>query len=129
MVLGEVIEGGTNTVALAPEAGSQRLRDIISKRINEDDILKAVEKVAAQGIKQLKLYFMIGLPQETDDDIEAIALLAIRCKDIFDRHQSWSRITLTIASFVPKQTASQGHQREKRESGMERGAGCALPRR
>jgi radical SAM superfamily enzyme YgiQ (UPF0313 family) len=102
VVLGEVIEGGTNTVALAPEAGSQRLRDIIGKRINEDDILQAVEKVAAQGIKQLKLYFMIGLPEETDDDIEAIALLAVRCKDIFDKHQSWSRITLTIAPFIPK---------------------------
>jgi radical SAM superfamily enzyme YgiQ (UPF0313 family) len=58
--------------------------------------------VAAQGIKQLKLYFMIGLPQETDEDIEAIALLATKCKDIFDKHQSWSRITLTIAPFVPK---------------------------
>jgi radical SAM superfamily enzyme YgiQ (UPF0313 family) len=102
IVLGEVIESGTNTVALAPEAGSQRLRDIIGKRINEDDILKAVEKVAAQGIKQLKLYFMIGLPEETDEDIESIALLVTKCKDIFDQHQSWSRITLTIAPFVPK---------------------------
>ena len=102
VVLGEVIEGGTNTVALAPEAGSQRLRDIIGKRINEADILKAVEKVASQGIKQLKLYFMIGLPEETDEDIEAIALLVTKCKDIFDKHQSWSRITLTIAPFVPK---------------------------
>jgi len=110
VVLGEVIEGGTNTVALAPEAGSQRLRDIIGKRINEDDILKAVEKVAAQGIKQLKLYFMIGLPEETDADIEAIALLVTKCKDIFDKHQSWSRITLTIAAFVPK--AGTPFQRE-----------------
>ena len=110
VVLGEVIEGGTNTVALAPEAGSQRLRDIIGKRINEDDILKAVEKVASQGIKQLKLYFMIGLPEETDEDIEAIALLVTKCKDIFDRHQSWSRITLTIAPFVPK--AGTPFQRE-----------------
>ena len=110
VVLGEVIEGGTNTVALAPEAGSQRLRDIIGKRIDEDDILKAVEKVAAQGIKQLKLYFMIGLPEETDADIEAIAVLVTKCKDIFDRHQSWSRITLTIAPFVPK--AGTPFQRE-----------------
>jgi radical SAM superfamily enzyme YgiQ (UPF0313 family) len=110
VVLGEVIEGGTNTVALAPEAGSQRLRDVIGKRINEDDILKAVEKVAAQGIKQLKLYFMIGLPEETDEDIEAIAILVMKCKDIFDRHQSWSRITLTIAPFVPK--AGTPFQRE-----------------
>jgi radical SAM superfamily enzyme YgiQ (UPF0313 family) len=110
VILSEVIEGGTNTVALAPEAGSQHLRDTIGKRINEEDILKAVEKVAGQGIKQLKLYFMIGLPEETDDDIEAIALLATKCKDIFDRHQSWSRITLTIAPFVPK--AGTPFQRE-----------------
>ena len=110
VVLGEVIEGGTNTVALAPEAGSQRLRDTIGKRINEDDILKAVEKVATQGIKQLKLYFMIGLPEETDTDIEAVASLVTKCKDIFDKHQSWSRITLTIAPFVPK--AGTPFQRE-----------------
>ena len=110
VVLGEVIEGGTNTVALAPEAGSQRLRDSIGKRINEKDILQAVEKVASQGIKQLKLYFMIGLPEETDEDIEAIALLVTKCKDIFDKHQSWSRITLTIAPFVPK--AGTPFQRE-----------------
>jgi radical SAM superfamily enzyme YgiQ (UPF0313 family) len=45
---------------------------------------------------------MIGLPEETDADIEAIALLVTKCKDIFDKHQSWSRITLTIAPFVPK---------------------------
>ncbi len=102
VVLGEVIEGGTNTVAIAPEAGSQRLRDAIKKGIDEDDILKAVEKVAAQGIKQLKLYFMIGLPEETDEDIEEIARLAVKCKDIFDKHQSWSRVTITIAPFVPK---------------------------
>jgi radical SAM superfamily enzyme YgiQ (UPF0313 family) len=101
-VLGEVIEGGTNTVALAPEAGSQKLRDAINKGINEDDILRAVEKVASQGIKQLKLYFMIGLPEETDEDIEAIADLVTKCKNIFDKYQSWSRITLTISPFVPK---------------------------
>jgi radical SAM superfamily enzyme YgiQ (UPF0313 family) len=114
VILSEVIEGGTNTVALAPEAGSQRLRDIIGKRINEYDILKAVEKVAEQGIKQLKLYFMIGLPGETDEDIEAIAQLAVRCKDLFDIKQSWSRITLTIAPFVPK--AGTPFQREGMES-------------
>jgi radical SAM superfamily enzyme YgiQ (UPF0313 family) len=109
-VLGEVIEGGTNTVALAPEVGSQKLRDAINKGINEDDILKAVEKVAFQGIKQLKLYFMIGLPGETNDDIEDIARLVIKCKDIFNKQQSWSRITLTISPFVPK--AGTPFQRE-----------------
>ena len=53
---------------------------------------------------------MIGLPEETDDDIEAIAKLVTKCKDIFDRHQSWSRIILTIAPFVPK--AGTPFQRE-----------------
>jgi radical SAM superfamily enzyme YgiQ (UPF0313 family) len=102
MVLGEVIKGGTDTVALAPEAGSQRLRTYIHKGINEDDILKALEKVAGQGVKQLKLYFMIGLPTETDDDIEEMARLAIKCKEILNSHLTGSRITLTIAPFVPK---------------------------
>ena len=53
---------------------------------------------------------MIGLPEETDDDIEAIAILVTKCKEIFDKHQSWSRITLTIAPFVPK--AGTPFQRE-----------------
>jgi radical SAM superfamily enzyme YgiQ (UPF0313 family) len=102
MVLGEVIKGGTNTIALAPEAGSQRLRDYIYKGIDEDDILKAVEKVAGQGVKQLKLYFMIGLPTETDEDIEDMARLVIKCKEILDKHLTGGRITLTIAPFIPK---------------------------
>jgi len=102
LALAEVIKGGTRTVAFAPEAGSQRLRAFIHKGINEDDILKAVEKVGTQGVKQLKLYFMIGLPTETDDDITEIAELALKCKAVLDRHVPGSRITLTIAPFVPK---------------------------
>jgi radical SAM superfamily enzyme YgiQ (UPF0313 family) len=102
VVLGEVIKGGTQTVALAPEAGSQRLRAHIRKGIIEDDILKAVEKVGRQGVKQLKLYFMIGLPTEIDEDIEEMARLVIKCREILDRHVTGSRITLTIAPFVPK---------------------------
>jgi radical SAM superfamily enzyme YgiQ (UPF0313 family) len=113
-VLGEVIKGGTNTVALAPETGSQRLRTYIHKGINEDDILKAVEKVAGQGVKQLKLYFMIGLPTETDDDIEEMARLVTKCKTILDKHLTGSRITLTIAPFVPK--AGTPFQRQGMES-------------
>ena len=110
VVLGEVIEGGANTVAPPRRPVHSDYSDIIGKRINEDDILKAVKKWLLKSIKQLKLYFMIGLPEETDEDIEAIALLAMKCKDIFDRHQSWSRIMLTIAPFVPK--AGTPFQRE-----------------
>jgi len=61
-----------------------------------------MDKVAEQGIKQLKLYFMIGLPSETDDDIEEIINLTLKCKNILDRQQSGCRIALNIAPFVPK---------------------------
>ena len=101
-VLREMAKGGAQTIALAPEAGSQRLREVIKKGISEDDILKAVAKVAEQGVKQLKLYFMIGLPSETDEDIEEIINLTLSGKSILDRHQTGCRIILTIAPFVPK---------------------------
>ena len=101
-VLEQLVKGGTQTIALAPEAGSQRLRQLIKKSISEDDILKAVDVVNRQGIKQLKLYFMIGLPSETDEDIEEIIKLALNCKSIIDRHQTGCRLTLNIAPFVPK---------------------------
>jgi len=102
VVLAEVTKGGARTIALGPEAGSQRLREVIRKGISEDDILEAIDKVAEQKIKQLKLYFMIGLPTETDDDIEEIINLTLAGKNIIDKRQSGGRISLNIAPFVPK---------------------------
>jgi len=101
-VLREMAEGGARTITLAPEAGSQRLRQIIRKGISEDDILESIGKVAEAGIKQLKLYFMIGLPSEADEDIEAIINLVLRGKNIIDRQQTGCRLSLNIAPFVPK---------------------------
>ncbi|MBL7166341.1 MAG: radical SAM protein [Dehalococcoidales bacterium] len=92
----------TRTVALAPEAGSERLRRVIGKGFTEDDVLEAVGKVAGQGFRQLKLYFMLGLPTETDDDIEEAVRLTLKCKSTLDRQQKGSRITLTVSPFVPK---------------------------
>ncbi len=102
IVLGEVAKGGARTIALAPEAGSQRLRQVIKKGISEKDVLDSVGKVAEQGIKQLKLYFMIGLPTETDEDIDEIINLTLKCKSILDRQRTGCRIVLNIAPFVPK---------------------------
>jgi radical SAM superfamily enzyme YgiQ (UPF0313 family) len=101
-VLGDVVKGGTRTVALAPEAGSQRLRTFIHKGIDEDDILTAVDRVGGQGVRQLKLYFMIGLPTETDEDILEMARLVTRCRASLEARSPQARITLTIAPFVPK---------------------------
>jgi len=102
VVLRELARGGARTVTLAPEAGSQRLRHVIKKGISEDDILKAIEIVAEQGIKQVKLYFMIGLPSETDEDIERMINLSLECKRILDSRRPGGRLTLNIAPFVPK---------------------------
>ena len=101
-VLSEVVKGGARTITLAPEAGSQRLRRIIKKGISEQDILEVIEEVAEQGIKQLKLYFIIGLPTETDEDIEAIINLVLAVKSIIDKKQGGTRIALNVAPFVPK---------------------------
>jgi len=101
-VLSEIVKGGARTITLAPEAGSQRLRRVIGKNISEDDILNAVSRVAEQGIKKLKLYFMIGLPSETDADIEQIITLAIRCKDMLDKGKAGCRLSLNVTPFVPK---------------------------
>jgi len=102
VVLAEVEKGGARTIALAPEAGSERLRRLVAKGITEDDVQKAVAMVVGRGIRQLKLYFMIGLPSENDDDIEEIVRLTLACKGILDKRAGGGRITLSISPFVPK---------------------------
>jgi radical SAM superfamily enzyme YgiQ (UPF0313 family) len=102
LALSELARGGTNTVALAPEAGSERLRRVIKKGINEDDILAAVQQVSQYDIAQLRLYFMIGLPTETDDDAKAIADLSLKCKEVLEKKKSTTRIVLSVPPFVPK---------------------------
>lgn len=102
LVLGELARGGAKTIALAPEAGSERLRRVIKKGISEEDILQSVAKVAGEGIKVLKLYFMIGLPTESDEDIEEIIRLSLKCKAILDKPKSGARLVLNVSPFVPK---------------------------
>jgi radical SAM superfamily enzyme YgiQ (UPF0313 family) len=94
--------GGVHSLALAPEAGSERLRKVIRKGFTEDDIMSAVQKVSAQPFKQLKLYFMLGLPSETDEDVVEIINLALRCQSILDKAQRGCRLSLNVAPFVPK---------------------------
>jgi len=102
LVLETLARGGAQTISLAPEAGSQRLRRLIKRGISGDDVLEAVSLVSKLGVKQLKLYFMIGLPSETNEDVAEISKLAINCKGILDRTRSGTRLVLNIAPFVPK---------------------------
>ena len=94
------------TATIAPDAGSERMRRVINKGITEDDIMNAVEILVAGGIPNIKLYFMIGLPTETAEDVEAIILL---CKEIKQKFLNSSRvrkrigeITISLNCFVPK---------------------------
>ena len=101
-ILNELTKGKTETITIAPEAGSQRLRDTINKGISEDDILAAADRLAGYRFRQLKLYFIVGLPGETDQDAEDIVKLTLAVKERLERRGSGMRITLNAAPFVPK---------------------------
>ncbi|MDI3508062.1 MAG: hypothetical protein PWP55_254 [Clostridiales bacterium] len=94
-------------LTFAPEAATQRLRDVINKGITDDDILRTVEYAFQQGWQSVKLYFMIGLPTETDDDLYGIAEMARRILDVYysipkDQRGRHIDITVSTSSFVPK---------------------------
>lgn len=97
---------GVKTATIAPDAGSERMRRVINKGIEEATVLDAAETLVAEGIPNLKLYFMVGLPTEETADVEAIVTL---CKRIQHRFLESSRtrgrmgeITVSLNSFVPK---------------------------
>ncbi len=100
VVLRGLADSGAQNVSLAPEAGSERLRQIINKGATEDDIIEAVDRAAEQRLRRIKLYFMIGLPTESDNDIEEIIKLSLTLKGRIER--TGCRIALTAEPFVPK---------------------------
>ena len=100
-------QGGIKTPALAPEAGSQRLRDLIRKGISEADITEAAMKLLQGGFEQLRLYFLVGLPTETAADIEAVIELIWRLARITTTtagpvEKRFQRLTVSINQFIPK---------------------------
>ena len=90
-------------LTFAPEAGSQRLRNVINKKVTEEDVLKTADTAYGRGWTRLKLYFMIGLPTETDEDVEAIAALVRMVLKIGRKHHpSRAKVNVSAATFVPK---------------------------
>jgi radical SAM superfamily enzyme YgiQ (UPF0313 family) len=95
-------ESGERTLTIAPETGSDRLRRVINKTVTNDEILDRAELIFASGIENLKLYFMIGLPSETDEDLVAIRDLTLQLRDIMLRHaRARGRIGRIVASVNP----------------------------
>jgi len=87
---------------IAPEAGSRRLRDVINKNITREDILGTVTDAFAAGWQVIKLYFMIGLPTETDDDIEAIVALVKDLRRLGGPKGRKGKINVSVGTFIPK---------------------------
>lgn len=91
-------------LTFAPEAGSQKMRDVINKGVTEEDLMNAVGAAFASGWSSVKLYFMIGLPYETDEDVLAIADLAkkVQYKYFQVTGKRGCKVTVSASSFVPK---------------------------
>ncbi len=94
-------------LTFAPEAGTQRLRDVINKNVTEEEILNTCKIAFEGGYSLVKLYFMLGLPDETDEDIEGIANLAQKIIDMFyemdrSKRANTIKISISAATFVPK---------------------------
>ncbi|MBT3311389.1 MAG: radical SAM protein [Desulfobacterales bacterium] len=99
-------QSGVKTATIAPDAGSERMRKVINKGIDEKTILNAVRALVSGNIPNIKLYFMIGLPTETMDDVEAVIDLCVKIKSAFlDESRVKKRIgeiTVSINPFIPK---------------------------
>ena len=99
-------ETGVETLSLAPEAGSQRLREVIKKGISEEEIFSAVDNLLKYDMVRLRLYFMVGLPTETDEDVEAIVRLVKgmehRARQSSAGKKGFRHLTLSINQFIPK---------------------------
>lgn len=106
-VLREIEKVRKSGLTFAPEAGSQRMRDVINKNVTEEDLMRVVRSVFDEGWSRIKLYFMIGLPEETMEDVLGIADLAYKVKgEFFNRPKEDIkgnfRVTASASCFVPK---------------------------
>ncbi len=97
---------GLRTAAIAPEAGSQKMRDLINKNLNEEQILHAVQLLAEGEVRNLKLYFLIGLPGEEQADLDELLLLAEKIRLIWReagrKRGQMGTVTLSVNPFIPK---------------------------
>ena len=94
-----------SSITFAPEAGTQRLRDVINKDITEEEIMRGAENAFKLGYNSIKLYFMMGLPTETDEDLKGIADIVRKIKGIYGKIPSKARslrVSVSVSTFIPK---------------------------
>lgn len=100
-----VSESKKNSLTFAPEAGTQRLRDVINKDVTEEQIERCVKAAFSQGYTSIKLYFMMGLPTETDDDLRGICDIVYKIREIYSQNKKAARelrISVSVSTFIPK---------------------------
>jgi radical SAM superfamily enzyme YgiQ (UPF0313 family) len=86
---------------LAPEAGSERLRRVINKGNTEEDLLSTIQQVFSAGWRIVKLYFMIGLPTEAEEDLEGIVSLCRKALQVARRSKGSAQINVSLSTFIP----------------------------
>ena len=101
-IMGEMKKMRSNSFTIAPEAGTQRLRDLINKGVTEEQILDTVKEMSQAGCKAVKLYFMIGLPTETMEDLDGIIDLSRAILKTGRSARGITKVTVSISAFVPK---------------------------
>ncbi len=100
-LVGGLAGGGQYSLTIAPECGNERLRRSIGKDISDEQVMHSVRMCLEEGIRKIKFYFLVGLPNETDADIVAIAKLLTRIKEEFAEHFSFT-LTAGIGIFTPR---------------------------
>ena len=102
-IFDKLAEVKNSSLTFAPEAGSQRMRDVINKNISEEDMMKTARDVFARGWSKMKLYFMIGLPTEEDEDVQAIMETGRKARQVArEAGEKNPTVTISVSSFVPK---------------------------
>ncbi|MDP9402098.1 MAG: TIGR03960 family B12-binding radical SAM protein [Actinomycetota bacterium] len=101
-IASEIAKVRRTGLTFAPEGGTWRMRQVINKLIREEDLYGAAESAFSQGWQRMKLYFLIGLPTETDEDVLGIAELARRCVSIGREHTNRVTVSTSVGGFVPK---------------------------
>ena len=101
-IAAEIQKARRTGLTFAPEAGTWRMRQVINKLIREEDLYGAVQSAYSQGWRRMKLYFLTGLPTETDEDTLGIAELARNCVELGREHHRNPSVTVSVGGFVPK---------------------------
>jgi radical SAM family uncharacterized protein/radical SAM-linked protein len=125
-VLDHMKQQRASGLTFAPEAGSQRMRDVINKNVTEEQLMETAERVFSRGWSKMKLYFMIGLPTEEDEDVRAIVQTGARALRVAHKIQrnKRARVTVSVSTHVPKPhtpfqwCAMDSHEEIMRKQGL-----------